>query len=611
MCLGALVKDRIHDGKMLSFCLILLIFLPSLYSEQRHVFFLHTYSSSNALPWMKGINDGVDRALALRPGWILHSEYLGWPDTKDGLSNREWCDYISKKYGQIEFSAVLAEASMASSFINSYGEELFGDIPKVLYSVEALEEKPNTFYLKSDQDQSIRETFALAREQNPESPEVFVINNQPDLFGKSMDAIGDLAAREGMTFTVLTDFSRESLLEEMDKLKGDEIVFYFLVYGDNRGNRFIPGEILQDICAHSAAPVYSFWSSLMGRGLAGGVMLDSGKIASEMFQAVDDFLSRGGFAGDYSTLQTYLDWNTVKPHSLQTDNLPEDIIILNRPLPFYSVYYKQILTLGIAVLLLILSLVLFSRHHIVRAHRKLEKMYWLQERQARMGEMMNFVAHQWQQYLYSISLYVNGMVKKELLKPERERHTESLAGIKNTLESMFTTLKNFRNYINPRKNRELFSVSEQCEAVLSLLEDLLSASGVDLTYSDQGDSMVWGVRNELEQVLINLIGNAVNIFKERTIIQPFIILTVTGESDRVLVKIEDNGGGVRPELAEEIFEKYLTTREEGSGLGLYMSRRIIRERFYGSLTLEKGEKGALFIIDIPREPRIKKRGSGR
>ena len=354
--------------------LAFILFQPLLcFAEKKHIFFFHTYSSSPSLPWMKSISEGVEEALIQRPDWILHSEYMDWDVAGDSLSEQEWFDYISRKYQNIRFSAVLSEASLPSAFLNTYGEELFGDVPKVMYSVEKMERKPNSYYFKHNQDQSVIDTFHMAMQQNPGSRKIVIVNNLKKTFDRAVDQLQQLADQHGMEVLLIDDFSREELLSDMDALKGDEIVFYFVVYSDNKGNRFRPGVLLKDICSRSAAPVYSYWSSLMGTGIAGGFMLDGSKISTEMFRAAEDFMTKGSFSDDYSASQSYLDWNAVKVHKLEVDGTDERIRILNRPAPFFTTYYKQILSLGITVMALFLTLSLVSRYRISKAHRKLEQ----------------------------------------------------------------------------------------------------------------------------------------------------------------------------------------------------------------------------------------------
>jgi len=233
----------------------------------------------------------------------------------------------------------------------------------------------------------------------------------------------------------------------------------------------------------------------------------------------------------------------------------------------------------------------------------LEVSLWAQARYARVGEMLNFIAHQWQQYLYAISINIDGLQQEGNSELPAEKRSEIYGTISEAVQSMFSTLKDFRNFLSPVKDRERFDAGEECKKVFSLMEDLFRTENIHVSIEITGDTRVWGIKNELQQVVLNLLTNAVNIIRKRSIVSPEIRLRLIGESDLVSIFVEDNGGGVREGLQEELFEREKTEKPDGTGIGLYMSRRIVRERFQGELFWKEHPEGATFIIELPRDSR--------
>jgi len=78
-------------------------------------------------------------------------------------------------------------------------------------------------------------------------------------------------------------------------------------------------------------------------------------------------------------------------------------------------------------------------------------------------------------------------------------------------------------------------------------------------------------KNEYKQVLLNLLTNAKDVLIERRILLPKIIIEINTKT----VKVSDNGGGIKLENIEKIFEPYFTSKEKGMGIGLYMSKMIV------------------------------------
>jgi len=347
-----------------------IILVPSLcFGEQKNIFFLHTYPST--FPWTKKLNSGIEDVLSARQNWVLYSEYLDSPRLGDALSDKEWCTYISGKYKSVKFDMVLSESSQASRFINRYGRELFGDVPKVLFASEKLRHKANTCYLKSQQDKAVVDTFNMALGQNSARQKIIAIYNHKGFFTRELADLLKLSKEKGVDVAVFSAFTFEELKEKLRQLNGDEIIFYFPFFKDSTGAHFVPRKVLAEICKIAPCPVYTFWSSLIGNGSAGGSTVDSRKIALEMFRAVDDFFQNGNFKSDYTTNQSFVDWNKVKQFDLQVSDSP-DIIFVNKKSSIFSLYLKEMLIGSSIVLFLFLFVTLCGLYRILKARKELQ-----------------------------------------------------------------------------------------------------------------------------------------------------------------------------------------------------------------------------------------------
>src|SRR5712671_2980542 len=103
---------------------------------------------------------------------------------------------------------------------------------------------------------------------------------------------------------------------------------------------------------------------------------------------------------------------------------------------------------------------------------------------------------------------------------------------------------------------------------------------------------------QLQQVLINLIMNAIEAMRTSTEARPEILIRSAGNHDDVLVQVQDSGPGIEPQLADRIFEPFFTTKAEGIGMGLSISRSII-ESHGGQLSHKKASRGVLFQFTLP------------
>ena len=87
---------------------------------------------------------------------------------------------------------------------------------------------------------------------------------------------------------------------------------------------------------------------------------------------------------------------------------------------------------------------------------------------------------------------------------------------------------------------------------------------------------------------------------EREISHPRIDLHASRDEDQIRITVQDNAGGISDEIQEKIFEPYFSTKaEKGTGIGLYMVRTILEEKFGGSISVKNAAQGALFEITLP------------
>ncbi|MGB3299427.1 MAG: ATP-binding protein, partial [Phormidesmis sp.] len=108
--------------------------------------------------------------------------------------------------------------------------------------------------------------------------------------------------------------------------------------------------------------------------------------------------------------------------------------------------------------------------------------------------------------------------------------------------------------------------------------------------------------NQLNQVFMNILANAIDALEEHRVSTPVITIRTEVQSDQIVIRIADNAGGINPAIQSRIFEPFFTTKAVGSGtgLGLSISYQIVVERHQGRLTCQSQlGQGTEFIIEIP------------
>ncbi len=216
---------------------------------------------------------------------------------------------------------------------------------------------------------------------------------------------------------------------------------------------------------------------------------------------------------------------------------------------------------------------------------------------AALGEMSAAVSHELNQPLAAMKTYLAGA----RLLLQRQRPDEALASfqrIDDLIERMGAITKQLKSYA--RKGADAFSPVDTRAAVssaLSMMEPQLNSRDITITRTLPEDPvMILGDRMRLEQVIINLLRNALDATK--TARDPAIeIILATG--DTVSLMVRDNGDGI--EDLDELFEPFYTTKQpgDGVGLGLAISSGIVND-LGGRLTARNAAGGgAVFEVQLP------------
>ena len=108
---------------------------------------------------------------------------------------------------------------------------------------------------------------------------------------------------------------------------------------------------------------------------------------------------------------------------------------------------------------------------------------------------------------------------------------------------------------------------------------------------------------EFQQVISNLLKNAIEQHKVKRTVDPFVKINVTKHDDVLTLSVEDNAGGIDESIMPSLFEAYTSTKSmNGTGLGLYISKIIIEDHLNGNIQAKNTKQGAKFTITLPVKP---------
>jgi PAS domain S-box-containing protein len=231
-----------------------------------------------------------------------------------------------------------------------------------------------------------------------------------------------------------------------------------------------------------------------------------------------------------------------------------------------------------------------------------------QSKLAEMGDMIAAIAHQWNEPLVELSALVQDIQTSYLLNELKEMEVKDFVNDSMIqIKYMSKTLSDFRNFLKPSTKKKLFSISKSLSEINEIIGKQVFYSNIEMNFNYKNENeelLIYGYENEFKQVLLNLINNAKNKIVEKDIDfrkKAKIDINIKRTSNFNIIEIIDDGGKIDDKIINSIFEPYFTTKEDGTGIGLYMAKVIIEDKMRGTITAKNDENNVIFTIKLPHK----------
>lgn len=229
--------------------------------------------------------------------------------------------------------------------------------------------------------------------------------------------------------------------------------------------------------------------------------------------------------------------------------------------------------------------------------RALEADLQRRDRLVAMGELASGVAHEVRNPLNAISVIVQRLGREFEPIADPEQYRDFIKTVRDEVRRINRIVQQFLTFARPPDLApQPVDLDELLEEAVRVIEPRAQGRDIVVQRSFAGIGIVRVDPEQMKQVMLNLLSNAVEATAEGTI----RIATRMLDDERVEVEVEDTGTGIPPEDLERIFDLYYTTNAEGTGLGLGMVQRIVSE--HGGRITVKSEMGTgtRFILNLPR-----------
>ena len=612
--------------------LIVLLFIqgcfipPLLCAKETHVMLLNSYHQS--MLWEEDIYRAIKEVLPKENR--LHVENM---DTKRIPYDSHYEKYLyntyKHKYLNNKPDLIISSDNNAFDFLRKYHDELFTGIPVVFCGVNffnAAQIADHPLFTGVEEMFDVKATLDSALVLHPKTEHVFVINDFLPT-GKAWAAtIKEELKDYQVNVSFAGEWSMETLLQHIEQLPEHSLAILGPYFRDSTGQFFTTEESVKLFSATSV-PIYALLDFNLGHGVVGGNLISGfyqGKTAAEIANRIlkgeqvknIPVLKKGAnrFMFDYQQLDRF---------DLLDKPLPKNSIIINEPYSFYA-EYKLLVWLVISfisILSLIIILLLMNvmkRKQIEKAlhhaHESLEKNFALVAQQNKelaemdrlKDEFLANTSHELRTPLNGIIGIAESLVAGATGKLDKKT-SANLLMIAQSGKRLATLINDILDF-SKLKHHEIelqlkpLSLHSIVKVVTNLNQALASQKNLVLINNiTSGLPAVYADENRLQQILYNLLGNAMKFTEQGNITLSAEII----DNKEMKVSIKDEGIGIAEEKLATIFKSFeqaegsISRQYGGTGLGLAVTKKLV-SLHGGKIWVESClGMGSTFIFTLP------------
>ena len=523
---------------------------------------------------------------------------------------------LAKKYSALHIEVVVAVSRTALDFFVQHGERIWPGARVVYVGFLGYEFKPSALPPGASAVLSILDvagTIDIARRLQPDAHRIVVVCGVSEIDKQAerqaREALAKLDAQVPVEF--LSGLPLPELVPRVAAEPPDSIVIYLTQFRDRDGRPYEPHDVLRAIVKTSRAPVYGAAETLIGLGVVAGSVASYESRGRLIGEQVRRALAGGPTDPKHVMLaapnRCVADARALQRWSLDAGRLPSGCEIRFKDVPIWRQYWWQIaLTLAIVAGQAMLIGALFAQH---RRRRLAEQAELAQRavlarasRLALAGELTGAIAHEINQPLGAI--LTNADAGELMLDSGRDRRDELraiLANIRRDDLRASEVIQRLRDLLGKQKfERREFDLNEVVSDSESIMRAEARRRGVVLEIRRAPEALaIMGDQIQMQQVLINLVLNAMDAVADESDARRTVVVSVAKGNTGAVLAVRDRGRGIAPEHRTKLFESFFSTKSNGMGLGLSITRTIV-EAHGGRVWVECGPgEDTVFQVELP------------
>lgn len=583
--------------------------------DSKHVLLLHSFGTEMR-PWSdyaQGIRQELNRQspwpLTITDQSVVSARY----DTNS--SEKPFADYLAALFAQHPPAVIVSVGAPAAAFVQRNRGQLFASTPMVLTTLEErriqysdLTENDAVIPIQIDYQAVIANILKVL----PDTRHIAVVNGTSpneqfwsDLIRKEAAPLADR-----VKLTIWDSLSFADILKEASRLPPHSAIIWEGMNVDAAGVVHDGDEPFRRLRAVANAPIFGYTEPLIGQGVVGGPF-NAVRDTSRTTAAVAVRILAGEKAGEIKVpalpfAAPKFDWRELKRWGIAEGRLPQGSEVDFRGPAAWDQYRWQISLIATVVLLqgALISILLGERRRRsraeVQARQRAAELAHI-NRYSMAGELTATIAHELNQPLGAI--LTNTESAEIIIKsaaPDLHEIADILADIRRDDQRASEVIARLRSLLRkaPFEPKQI-DFNDVARDTVHFLSALAVARNVNLT--SRLDLLPLPIKADavqLQQVVLNLIVNAMDAMSDMPIAERTITVSSRRDRNFAEVSVSDAGPGIPAEKLKNVFEPFFTTKPQGMGMGLSIARSIV-EAHGGELWAEnKPSGGAIFHVRL-------------
>lgn len=525
--------------------------------------------------------------------------------------------FLAEKYRQRPPEVIVVQGGRAPEFATSFRMAIGKEIPIVYTLIE--DEQMRRMVLPSrttgvNITSSIIDEAKLIRTLLPGTMHLAFIGNSVLPGSYPMNISNEMTEiAKQLEVINLIDLPIDELLQRVAALPEHSAIFYFGTKADKSGRVFLPQESLVTLARIAKHPIFVPTYNLMGFGATGGLMVKPEDGTHEVAALVIQILTGAdiGRIGQQKvdTRKPVFDYRQLQKWGIAKDQLPADSELMFYEPTVWEQYARQIVVIALVLVVQTALIVLLIVEHRRRRRVELEFRRSMSDlahlnRSTALGELSASIAHELNQPLAAIMSNADAaeaiinkdpgaIAEVKLALADIRRDDQRASDIIGSMRALFGKAQ-----FTPQK----IDMNEVIREMLGFVAWEARSKGVEIvTELERNLSLVNADRIQLHQVVLNLLMNAIEATQSNHRGNRRVrIGTRHAGSNTVEVFVDDNGPGIPAASMSQIFEPHYTTKAQGMGMGLSISRTIIEAHSSRLNVRNLGSGGACFWFALAK-----------